>query len=76
MTMMLLNVGFDGTTSVNTLSHLLWQSSSNCTLIAQQSDVDLLVNVQKVWNNLIQTGQLWAFLIGVGVGWWIRSVLP
>ncbi|WP_056041137.1 hypothetical protein [Lyngbya aestuarii] len=74
--MMLLDVGCDGMIGVNTLSHWFWQSSSNYTVIAQQSDVDLVANVQKVWNNLLQTGQLWALLIGVGVGWWIRSVLP
>lgn len=74
--MMFLDAGFDGTVGANVVSHLLGQSSSNCTLLAQQNNVDLWANIQKIWNNLIQTGQLWAFLIGVGVGWWIRSVLP
>lgn len=45
-------------------------------VLAQQVDVDIVENFQNTWNNLLETGQLWAFLIGVGVGWWIRSVLP
>ncbi len=73
---MFLDVGFDGMTGVNILSHLFEQSSSNYTLIAQQGNIDLWVNVQKIWNNLIESGQLWAFLIGVGGGWWLRSIFP
>ena len=56
-----------------------WISNFDCTLaivLAQQVDVDIVENFQNTWNNLLETGQLWAFLIGIGVGWWIRSVLP
>jgi hypothetical protein len=45
-------------------------------VLAQQVDVDIIQDFQNTWNNLLETGQLWAFLIGIGVGWWIRSVLP
>jgi hypothetical protein len=45
-------------------------------VLAQQVDVDIIQDFQNTWNNLLETGQLWAFLIGVGLGWWIRSVLP
>ncbi len=48
----------------------------NTILLGQQVTVDLVENFQNTWNNLLETGQLWAFLIGIGVGWWIRSVLP
>ncbi|MEB3282936.1 MAG: hypothetical protein VKK42_28850 [Lyngbya sp.] len=74
--MMFLDGGFDGTTGANAVSHLFGQSSSNYTLLAQQDNFDLWANVQKIWINLIETGQLWALLIGAGVGWWIRSILP
>ncbi|MGB3402129.1 MAG: hypothetical protein WBA77_05510 [Microcoleaceae cyanobacterium] len=50
--------------------------SSFAVVLAQQVDTDIVENFQNTWNNLLETGQLWAFLIGIGVGWWIRSVLP
>lgn len=56
-----------------------WMSnfdSSFAVVLAQQVDTDIVENFQNTWNNLLETGQLWAFLIGIGVGWWIRSVLP
>lgn len=58
---------------------LHWISEWYChhsVVLAQQVDVDIIQDFQNTWNNLLETGQLWAFLIGVGVGWWIRSVLP
>ena len=61
---------------MNALSHLLWLSTLSHALLAQQDNFDFWANVPKIWSNLIQTGQLWAFLIGVGVGWWVRNVLP
>lgn len=45
-------------------------------IIAQSVNGDLRANIQEIWSNLVQTGQLWAFLIGVGLGWWVRSILP
>ncbi|MGF1494935.1 MAG: hypothetical protein ACFBSC_21315 [Microcoleaceae cyanobacterium] len=48
----------------------------NHLFLAQEVNTSLVDNVQNAWNNLLETGQLWAFLIGIGVGWWIRSVLP
>ncbi|MGL5082904.1 MAG: hypothetical protein ACRC8A_15575 [Microcoleaceae cyanobacterium] len=39
-------------------------------------ETSLVENLQNTWNNLLKTGQLWAFLVGMFVGWWIRSVLP
>ncbi len=45
-------------------------------IIAQFVNGDLRANIQEIWSNLVQTGQLWALLIGVGLGWWVRSLLP
>jgi uncharacterized membrane-anchored protein YhcB (DUF1043 family) len=30
---------------------------------------DVVGSVQKFWNNLVKTGQLWALLIGIVVGY-------
>ena len=45
-------------------------------IIAQSVNSDLRANIQEIWSSLVQTGQLWALLIGVGLGWWVRSLLP
>ena len=45
-------------------------------IIAQSVNSDLQANIQEIWSSLVQTGQLWALLIGVGLGWWVRSLLP
>ena len=47
----------------------------NWTILAQTiSDPDLLGQVQKAWNNFIETGQVWALLIGLVVGYLIRNL--
>lgn len=55
-------------------SQLFWDFQNNWTLLAQQvSDPDLLGNFQKAFNNFIQTGQAWALLIGLIIGYMIRG---
>ncbi len=47
----------------------------NWTVIAQTvNDPDLLGQVQKAWNNFVETGQIWALLIGLVVGYLIRNL--
>lgn len=47
----------------------------NWTVLAQTiSDPDLLGQLQKAWNNFVQTGQIWALLIGLVVGYLIRNL--
>lgn len=41
-----------------------------------QVTADLGADVQKAWSNFIETGQVWAFLIGIVFGWMIKSLLP
>lgn len=45
-------------------------------VIGQQVTIDLWTNVKDTWSHLLETGQLWAFLIGLGAGWWLKSLLP
>ncbi|MBE9211242.1 hypothetical protein IQ247_00660 [Plectonema cf. radiosum LEGE 06105] len=47
----------------------------NWTVLAQNiSDPDLLGQLQKAFNNFVETGQVWALLIGLVVGYLIRNL--
>ncbi|MGF1673310.1 MAG: hypothetical protein ACFCUV_06410 [Rivularia sp. (in: cyanobacteria)] len=47
----------------------------NWTVLAQNiSDPDLLGQFQKAFNNFVETGQVWALLIGLVVGYLIRNL--
>ena len=48
----------------------------SCQLFAQQVDVDLWADVQKAWNNFIECGRGWALLVGLIIGWMVKSILP
>jgi len=44
-------------------------------LIAQEiNKPDMMGDVSKSWNNFVKTGQIWALLIGVAVGYLFRSI--
>lgn len=42
--------------------------------IAQTYRDDLFSNVGQSWNNFIQSGQVWALMIGFMVGYFFRSL--
>lgn len=45
------------------------------TILAQTfDDVDVLGQMQDAWNNFIETGQVWALLIGVFFGYLFKSL--
>ncbi|MGB3761391.1 MAG: hypothetical protein WBA07_34275 [Rivularia sp. (in: cyanobacteria)] len=47
----------------------------NWSVLAQNvTDPDLIGQVQKAWNNFVETGQIWALLIGLVVGYLIRNL--
>lgn len=47
----------------------------NWSVLAQNvTDPDLMGQVQKAWNNFVETGQIWALLIGLVVGYLIRNL--
>lgn len=47
----------------------------NWTLVAQSiTDQDLLGNMQRAFSNFVQSGQAWAMLIGLFIGYMIRSL--
>jgi hypothetical protein len=43
-------------------------------VLAQQFDQDILGDMGKLWNTFIESGQVWALLIGIAVGYFIRSL--
>lgn len=54
---------------------MLWDLPIDLTLIAQTiHDSDLLGNVQKSFSNFIESGQAWALLIGLIIGYMIRGL--
>jgi hypothetical protein len=42
--------------------------------IAQTAQTDLFSNVGQSWNNFIQSGQVWALIIGFVVGYLFRGL--
>ena len=53
----------------------LWSLHIDSTILAQQiSNSDLLGDLQKAFNNFIQSGQAWALLIGLILGYMIRGL--
>ncbi|MDF5720469.1 MAG: hypothetical protein PUP91_08285 [Rhizonema sp. PD37] len=47
----------------------------NWTVLAQQiSDPNVLGQMQKAFNHFVQTGQVWALLIGLGLGYMLRNL--
>jgi hypothetical protein len=52
----------------------LGQMTPHLTLLAQTYSDDLGSNLQGAWNNFIQSGQVWALLIGLVVGYIFRSI--
>jgi cation transporter-like permease len=43
-------------------------------LIAQQFKQDVMGDLGKGWDNFVKTGQIWALIIGVVVGYLFRSI--
>lgn len=46
----------------------------NMDLIAQQFKQDIGGDFSKSWNGFVKSGQIWALLIGVAVGYLFRSI--
>ncbi|MBG1242719.1 hypothetical protein [Nostoc sp. NZL] len=58
------------------ISQLYWYLPVNLTALLAQTitDPDLMGQMQKSWNHFIQTGQVWALLIGLVIGYMIRNL--
>ncbi|MBH8572645.1 hypothetical protein I8752_06385 [Nostocaceae cyanobacterium CENA369] len=57
------------------MSQLFWHLPANVTLLAQEiHDPDLIGQISKAWSHFVQTGQIWALLIGLVIGYIIRNL--
>lgn len=43
-------------------------------VLAQQFDQDILGDLMATWNNFVDSGQLWALLFGIVIGYFIRNL--
>jgi len=43
-------------------------------VLAQQTDADLVANVRTAFANFVESGQVWAFVLGIILGYIIRQV--
>ncbi|MDM9582869.1 MULTISPECIES: hypothetical protein [unclassified Nostoc] len=56
-------------------SQFLWHLPVNWTALAQTiTDPNVMGQMQKAWSHFIQTGQVWALLIGLVIGYMIRNL--
>ena len=53
-----------------------WHFLLNWNLAAPQVNSDLWADVQSAWSHFIECGQVWALLVGLFVGWIVKSILP
>ncbi|MEO1131814.1 MAG: hypothetical protein AAFX40_03810 [Cyanobacteria bacterium J06639_1] len=43
-------------------------------ILAQQYDQDVMGDIAKGWNNFVESGQVWACLVGAILGYLLRSI--
>lgn len=74
----LLEPGINGLLSSLTINDsmqiLLWKAMVNGSILAQKVDVDLWRDVQTAWYNFVQSGQIWALILGFIIGYFIRGM--
>lgn len=57
------------------ISQNFWDLPVNLTVLAQNvTDPDLIGQIQKAWNIFVKSGQIWALLIGLVVGYIFRNL--
>jgi hypothetical protein len=52
---------------------LLWHWHSDYPTLAQQFDTDVFAGVRRAADNFMKTGQVWALLIGIIIGYLLRG---
>lgn len=51
-----------------------WTAPHDWVVLAQQiKETDLGGDVSKAWNHFVKTGQVWAFLIGLIIGYMMKA---
>lgn len=55
-------------------SQLMGESFRQAIVLAQQvSDPDIMGQIKNSWDNFVETGQIWALIIGMVVGYLFRG---
>jgi len=57
-----------------TANGLMAQIPLNWIFLAQELNTDVLGDMQRAFQNFIQSGQVWAMLIGIAIGYFIRNL--
>jgi hypothetical protein len=57
----------------DTLQMIHWHLPLDLAVLDKPLHVDLAGDVQRAFNNFVKTGQVWAFLIGIILGYLFRS---
>jgi hypothetical protein len=61
-------------TATPDLTHgLLWHTHVDWSLLAQQFNTDPFAGARAAFDNFIASGQVWAFIIGLIIGYLFRS---
>ncbi len=55
-------------------TELVWKLPINWTFLAEQFNQDILGDIQKAFNHFVQSGQVWALLIGIVLGYMFRAL--
>lgn len=56
------------------VNHWHWSASHDWSLLAQQAlDTDVFASTRAWFNNFVQSGQVWALIIGLVLGYLFRS---
>ena len=56
------------------MSLILSDFAHNYPIYAQNlNNIDILADINEAWNNFVETGQVWAFVIGVFFGYIFAS---
>lgn len=56
------------------LSHTLHEIAQNSLVLAQSTDADLVAEFQKSFKQFVESGQVWAMLIGLIIGYFFRAL--
>lgn len=54
--------------------HSIHLSPADWSFIAQQFETDVFADVRNFFNNFVQSGQIWALIIGVIIGYLLRGL--
>ena len=61
--------------ALDSMYQLVWHLPVCSTMLAQiVRDANLIGQIQTAFNHFIQTGQVWALLIGLVIGYMIRNL--